>query len=125
MQILDLGGNELKNIDILSKVDFEELKTLNLKNNLISSLDALKNKFKKLEILFLSKNKISDIELLAKDNFKNLVTLYLDYNKVHNFKALENLKNLEELHLYGNYVYDDEITIIKLKKRIKKLYYTI
>ena len=51
--------NQISNIDILEKVNFKELKALNLAANNISDIKALgKVKFEKLEVLIIGLNKI-------------------------------------------------------------------
>ena len=76
-------NNYLKNINALEKVDFKDLKELNLKDNIISNINVLESvKFEKLEILNLSSNLISDINILKEVNFKKLKELNLKYNKI-------------------------------------------
>ena len=65
LEILNLGGNEISDINILEKVKFKELKELDLYSNNISDIKVLENvKFEKLEKLNLSWNNID----LAKNN---------------------------------------------------------
>ena len=66
---LNLEGKALGNkiLDYLKKIEFKELKELNLYYTQISDIKALENaKFEKLEKLNLSDNKISDINVLEK-----------------------------------------------------------
>ena len=73
-------GNEI--FEYLKRIEFKELKELNLFNNKISDIKVLeKVKFEKLEILDLSWNQISDINILEKVNFKELKELYLSSMK--------------------------------------------
>ena len=64
-------GNEI--IEYLKRIEFKELKELDLSSNNISNIKVLdKVKFEKLEILNLGGNEISDINILEKVNFKEL-----------------------------------------------------
>ena len=76
-----LGNDELKD---LCKIEFKELKELNLTDNNISDIKVLeKAKFAKLEKLNLSYNKISNnILFLENANFKELKELDLSENKI-------------------------------------------
>ena len=77
-----IGDEGLKD---LVKINFNNLKELDLSQNNISDINILEQvDFKKLEILYLHGNKISDINILAKVDFKELKVLYLSYNKISN-----------------------------------------
>ena len=81
---LDLSRKNLGNegLNDLCKIEFKELKELNLSYNNISDIKVLeKAKFDKLEILDLGDNQISDINILEKVNFKELKELNLYNNK--------------------------------------------
>jgi hypothetical protein len=79
-------GNEVLND--LFKIEFKELKGLDLGWNKISDIKVLeKVKFDKLEILGLSNNQISDINVLENINFKELKELYLEQNKISDIKV--------------------------------------
>ena len=98
-------GNEILND--LSKIEFKELKELDLGSNKISDINVLdKFKFNKLEILNLGDNHISDINILGNVNFKELKKLYLDRNKISDIKVLEKFKfdKLEILYLGSNQI---------------------
>ena len=59
---LNLGENNISDINVLEKAKFKELQQLGLYNNNISDINILeKVKFDKLELLDLGENKISDI----------------------------------------------------------------
>ena len=74
-------GNE--GLKILFKIEFKELKELNLSNNEISDINILeKFNFKELNILDLSMNKISNINILEKFNFNELKELDLSKNEI-------------------------------------------
>ena len=73
---LDLSWKKIDNagLELLSKINFKNLKELNLSHNNISDIKILeKVKFEQLEILNLGYNKISDINILEKVNFKNKI----------------------------------------------------
>ena len=105
----------------LCKIDFKELKELNLSFNKISDIKALeKVKFGKLEKLYLSWNEISDISILKKVNFKNLKELYLNSNQISDIRVFENVKfeKLEILNLDNNKISDVNILAkINCKKK--------
>ena len=78
---MDLNNEFLEK---LCKIDFEELKELDLSNNYnITDIKILENaKFDKLEILKFRSNNISDINVLEKVNFKKLIILDLSSNNL-------------------------------------------
>ena len=107
LEILNLEGNIISNLNILENVNFKDLKQLNLSYVEINNIDFLeKLKFEKLEKLKLNGNKIKDISIFKKLNFKNLKHLDLGNNRIYDddLKVLEkvNLENLEVLKLYEN-----------------------
>ena len=121
---LDLSSKNIGNegLEYLSKIEFKKLKNLDLSNNNISNISALKSiKFKNLEILDLSNNKISDIDVLEKVSFKGLKELNLNNNKITNINILEkvNFKELKILNLHKNNISDlkvlDKVKFEKLK----------
>ena len=66
--------NKISDINILEKVDFKELKELNLSLNKISNINVLeKVDFAELKELNLSFNNISDKNVLKKVNFKVII----------------------------------------------------
>ena len=114
LEILNLGSNNISDINILEKVKFNNLKGLYLDNNNIPDIKILeKVNFNQLEVLDLSYNKISDINILKNVNFKNLKKLYLNHNNISDITILEKLKfeQLEILYLYNNKISD--INILK------------
>jgi len=131
LNIIDLKVDKLelnsKNIgdeglECLCKIEFKELKTLDLNNNNISNIKALENaKFPKLEILDLGNNKISDINIFQKVDFKELKELFLKNNKISDINILEkvNFKELKILNLHKNDINDlkvlDKINCKNLK----------
>ena len=61
MEILNLGCNNIKDINVLEKTDFKELKRLYLYINYISDINVFdKIKFGKLEELSLCENNINN-----------------------------------------------------------------
>ena len=59
MELLDLSGNNISNINVFENVNFRELKELNLCDNQISDIKIIvKVKFEKLEKIDLSDNNI-------------------------------------------------------------------
>ena len=65
LEVLDLSGNEISDINILENVNFKKLKELDLSENKISDIKVLeKVKFEKLEELDLRRNEID----LTKNN---------------------------------------------------------
>ena len=121
---LDLSSKNIGNegLEYLSKIEFKKLKNLDLSNNNISNINALKSiKFKNLEILDLSNNKISDIDVLEKVSFKGLKELNLNNNKITNINILEkvNFNELKILNLHKNNISDlkvlDKVKFEKLK----------
>ena len=121
---LDLSSKNIGNegLEYLSKIEFKKLKNLDLSNNNISNISALKSiKFINLEILDLSNNKISDIDVLEKVSFKGLKELNLNNNKITNINILEkvNFKELKILNLHKNNISDlkvlDKVKFEKLK----------
>ena len=137
---LELTDTNLNGVlNELIKVDFEELKELNLKlfnNNLIDIKVLEKVKFEKLKLLFsisglniLEKlnlkelknlsygpNNIPNINALEKVKFEKLEILELDKNKISNINVFEkvNFKELKELYLYNN-----DISDINVFKNVK------
>ena len=115
-------GNEILND--LSKIEFKELKELDLGSNKISDINVLdKFKFNKLEILNLGDNHISDINILGNVNFNELKKLYLDRNKISDIKVLEKFKfdKLEILYLGSNQIKDINILENVKFKELKEL----
>ena len=104
IKILNLRWKEMGNEGLkdLCKIEFRELKEINLHKNNISNIEALiKAKFDKLEILNLGQNDIEDIKALEKVNFKELKELYLYSNNISDITVFEKniFDKLEILYL--------------------------
>ena len=100
-------GNE--GFEFICKIEFSELKKINLEKNDISNIDALKDlKNDKIKKLYLNDNKISDIAVLEKVKFESLETLNLNGNEISDIKVLENVKfpQLKKLGLGKNKIED-------------------
>jgi len=100
-------GNEL--LEDLCKIEFQDLKELDLCGNDISDIKILeKAKFKRLEILFLGNNKLTDINILEKVHFEKLKELNLNDNIISDISVLEKVKfeKLEKLNLSCNGISD-------------------
>jgi len=105
LKVLNLINNEISNINILEKVNFIELSKLNLSFNKISDIKVFeKVNFRELKELNLSNNRIFDINILGKVNFKKLNKLNLMCNEISDINILGkvNFKELEELYLGVN-----------------------
>ena len=102
MKELYLDDNKISDINVLDKVNFEELKTLKLYGNEISDIDVFENSnFPELKNLNLARNKISNIDSLGKSEFKTeLKELFLNHNPdIKDINALINLENLKVLYV--------------------------
>ena len=100
-------GNEL--LEDLCKIEFRDIKELDLCGNDISDIKILeKAKFKKLEIIFLGNNKLTDINILEKVHFEKLKELHLNDNIISDISVLEKVKfeKLEKLNLSCNEISD-------------------
>ena len=116
-------GNEGLNY-LCEKMNFKELKELNLSDNYITDIEALKKaKFEKLEILDLFDNKIKNIDALKNVNFKELKKLYLHYNKITDIKVFKEVQfeKLELLQLAGNEISDINILKTANFKELKEI----
>ena len=103
LEILNLGNNQIKNIDVFENVNFKDLKNLYLENNDkdLTNLKSLK-KFKKLEVfhygLFYGPYNIVLSESFNLDQLKELNLSKIDCS----FLCKINLDNLEILCLKNN-----------------------
>ena len=127
---LDLNGKEIGNegLEYLSKINFRELKELNLKDNNISDIKMLeKIKVDKLETLDLSQNEISNINVFEKIKFRKLKYLYLFDNNISDIKVLEKVKfdKLEILDLKYNKIDKDKYQLVILNIESKLRYFKI
>ena len=116
MNILDLSKKNIgdKKLENLCRINFKELKELDLSYNYIFDIKVLeKVKFGQLEILDLSLNKISNIDILEKVNFKQLKKLNLFFNNISNIEVFGkvNFEILEELDLSFNEISNIEILV--------------
>ena len=124
---INLTGNEIKielnnkNIDnltlnLLSEIEFKNLKEINLSNNIISDISPLK-KFRNLKIINLSKNKISNIDLLKEisKNNKEIENLNLSHNSINNVDILKKniFPEIKEINLDQNNLLQKDIDEIK------------
>ena len=122
--ILDLGDNEINDINILGKVNFRKLKELYLYNNFISDINVLeKVKFEKLELLNLNHNHITNIDILEKVNFIHLKNLNLFFNSISDISSLLKAKfiKLEKLYITQNNLNDRKNILEKLMVHFKNL----
>ena len=130
---INLTGNEMKiglnnkNIDnltlnLLSDIEFKNLKEINLSNNMISDISPLK-KFKNLKKIDLSNNKIDNIDSLKEisENNKEIECLNLSNNSIDNADILKTniFPKIQEINLDQNNLLKkdiDEIKNIKMDK---------
>jgi len=110
------------NILALSKIEFNNLESINLQNCDIDDqiINTIQNVFTpKLISLNLSENNIEEIDSLMMGKFPNLKKLNLSHNKIINIKCMENelkFDCLEELDLsYNNIKELNKINIPSLK----------
>ena len=118
LKILELPLNKINNINYLNKKIFANLEILNLSSNNISDINSLgEADFINLKELNLYNNQISNIDILEKVKFKNLEILNLGHNNISYIVNLERIKfnNLKELNLSSNYFlqYIDTLKYIK------------
>jgi serine/threonine protein kinase len=104
---LDLGRNEIENIQQFRDVSYVYLLTLNLSNNLIYDITPLTQApFKYLRNLYLSHNLITDIEPLSKVPFYYLNKLKLSSNKIRDIEVFTRVPfdDLTYLELKNNLI---------------------
>ena len=112
---------------ILSKANVNNPKTiraLNLRGNKISDISIL-SELTSLEIISLNSNQIKDISAFKK--LKNVREIYLRDNQISDFSQLENLKNCKKLEKLA--IKDNPITnisnyyqkIIEILPQLKKI----
>ncbi|WP_404347995.1 leucine-rich repeat domain-containing protein [Sutcliffiella horikoshii] len=92
---LDVSGNEIKDLSPLAGM--ESLYSLNLSDNLITDISALKDLY--ISYLDLSVNPISDISDLS--GLPDLETLYLHHTNITDISVLLELDYLWEVTLFG------------------------
>ena len=127
---LDLSSNIIgnKGLEIISMINFKQLKKLNLNDNKITDIKSLeKSKFEKLEIINLGNNNLTDINKLEKLNFRELEELYLNHNSIKDINVLEKVKfkKLKKLELSDNNISDIKVLEKVHFKELKKLYLNI
>jgi Leucine-rich repeat (LRR) protein len=113
---LDFEGNELKlslrgrnlgdiGLQLLSKIQFTDLKDINVSNNSISNISALNDMvLPHLEFINMSENNITDVEPIAKLDSKNLKEIFLHRNRIKDFSPFlrSNFPALERLRIENN-----------------------
>jgi len=112
LKILDLSINNISKIEAFNKKNFENLEKLNLSDNNISDINPLGNaKFPSLKELNLSKNKISNLGIFKDLILDNLEKLNLGNNIIKKIDQLENnqFKELKEFILENNQISDIEV----------------
>jgi len=110
LQSLDLSGNNISDIGVLSRLT--KLQTLNLRSNQVSDIRALTG-LTNLQAIDLGNNQMSDIGSLS--GLTNLQTLNLDNNHVTGIGLLSRLTNLQTLNLNSNQIVDIEEPCFKAK----------
>ena len=109
LETLILSGNNIKDLNVLSEMNFANLKELILNRNIIENIDVFeKMKINTLEKLDLCVNKINEIKALEKAQFQNLKNLNLYFNKINDINNLKDIKfpELKELYL-GEFCRED------------------
>jgi len=96
---LELDNSNLTSDDLKDLKYFENLNSISLKNNNITSLDFLSN-LTSLEYVDLSNNKITDITPIG--NLKKLVTVNLADNNITDVTPLSSLYELDDIILDNN-----------------------
>ena len=111
MKKLDVHDNKINHIIALKKAKFDKLEELNLRNNNISDISSLSQvNLKYLKILNLGDNHITDISVLEKVEFKDLEQLFLDENKILSDISILDKVNFEKLKILQ--LHDNEISNI-------------
>ena len=109
IKVLNLSNNQIKDINILQKVNFANiLEELYLNNNQIKDISVFKNNiFPKLKILFLSFNIIEDISPIKSILINSCQTLSLEKNQIHDinlFKEINKFIYLKDLSIKHNLI---------------------
>lgn len=112
-------------IKLISKIDFKNLKIINLSNNTIKNIEPFKNmNLNHLRKIDLSLNEIENIKVFEKLDLPELKELNFNNNKINNFDPLINsnrLPKLEKLEYKNNDIQKDFKELEeKLKRRYKK-----
>ena len=119
IKTLSLVGNDICNIIPLRNMNFEELLVLNLDNNKINDLSVLtKVKFNQLQKLWLNNNKITNINVFENVKFNLLQGLWLNNNSIEDISVFERMKlnQLQKIYINNNLINNiDCLNKIKLK----------
>jgi internalin A len=91
LALLNLENNEIEKIDAIK--DLKNIQSLNLAKNKITDIKPIAE-LTKLQYVHLADNQISDISIISK--LTNLRSLYLSNNKIVDLKALAELAKKEE-----------------------------
>ncbi|MFS0821462.1 leucine-rich repeat domain-containing protein [Bacillus sp. 1P02SD] len=128
LSFLDLSGNKIENLELLSNLTnlsnlylnsnnisditplsgLEKLRTLTLRGNKIEDISALKDLTALAELDF-SNNEVEDISALS--TLTNIRTLLLGENKIKVISVLKNLRALAELDFSNNQVEDISVLL--------------
>lgn len=110
---LNLSKKGLRSGDLKDLGRMQELRSLKLSDNAVTSLDFLRP-LTKLESLDLSKNDITDLSPLS--SLTELYSLHLDDNGIESYEPLYKLKKLASLTISGMEI--SEKTLNELKKAL-------
>ena len=125
LEEIDLGNNNITNLDELKNLKSPNLKVINLTNNKIKDVEPLKyTSFPKLKKLDLSFNKIEDIEPIGDMMYttsKQIEIINLDNNEIKNIAPIkENISlNIKDINLDNNQIIQKDI------EEIKEIRYTL
>ena len=124
---IDLTNEKIgdKGLEILSLIEFNQIKTLSLDDNNICNIIPLKNmNFEQLLVLNLDNNKINDLSVLTKVKFNQLQKLWLNNNKITNINVFENVKFnlLQGLWLNNNSIEDISVFERMKLNQLQKIY---
>ena len=101
LTVLDISNNRLDQLDYASLEQLENLASLKLSNNKLTSLPEAFASFKSLRNLNLSSNFLWQLpECVCK--IKSLVDLDISFNAISDIPAIANLENLERLWATNN-----------------------
>lgn len=98
---IELLHLKIRSIAALGFENFPKVKTVCLRQNLVTSLEGLEDLPETLEELDLYDNRISHVGSHLK-HFKNITSLDLSFNKIRHLKNFEHLKDLEKLYICQN-----------------------
>ncbi|XP_039439981.1 platelet glycoprotein V-like [Culex pipiens pallens] len=101
MELLNAEDLWIKNIEYQAFENAKKLKTINLKRNLISSIDVFKA-VPSLVHLDLSYNRITNFNNDAFEKNRKLERLLMNHNDISELPSFQNIDNLEVLNLSNN-----------------------